>query len=302
MNYFQYRNSFEWQVMEFFHSFSSNILNPIFQFITEFGSGEIVFAIILLYYYCINKDFAKKLAFILSTSFVFNGIFKSFFLAKRPFQFPGKEYLQKLPNSDGATGTSFPSGHSQNAGALYSSLIINKTPKFIKIISIIMLFLVPISRLYLGVHFFGDVIIGLILGIGISLSLNYAYEHVKNPKVLYLIFSLIIIITIPILIINWNNPHCADLFKSFGLLLAVFGANFIETNYIKFTTNVSLKHKVIRVIIGLIFTLGLKSGLKIIFPVHNLFDLLRYFIMAFVALGVIPMFFKGEKNGKYQIL
>ena len=60
MKYFQYRNSFEWNVMEFFHSFSSNILNPIFQIITEFGSGEIVFAIILLYYYCINKEFAKN--------------------------------------------------------------------------------------------------------------------------------------------------------------------------------------------------------------------------------------------------
>lgn len=288
--------------MEFFHSFSSNILNPIFKFITEFGSGEIVFAIILLYYYCLNKDFAKKLAFVLSTSFIFNGIFKSFFLAKRPFQFPGKNYLQKFPQSDGATGTSFPSGHSQNAGALYSSMIINKTPKLIKIISLILLFLVPISRIYLGVHFLGDVVVGLLLGVGISLSLNLVYEKVKNQKILYLIYGLIIIVAIPVLIINWNNPHCADLFKSFGLFLAVFIANFIESKYINFTTNVSFKNKVIRVIIGLIFTLGLKSGLKLILPVHNIFDFLRYFIMAFIALGVIPLFFKGDKNGKYQIL
>lgn len=302
MKYFQYRNSFEWNVMEFFHSFSSNILNPIFQIITEFGSGEIVFAIILLYYYCINKEFAKKLAFVLSTSFIFNGIFKSLFLARRPFQFPGKEYLRKIPSSDGATGTSFPSGHSQNAGALYSSLIFNKVSKTIKIISIVLLILVPISRLYLGVHFFGDVVIGLLLGIGISISLNYFYENIKNPKILYLVFGLVIVVSLPFLIINWNNPHCGDLFKSFGLSLAVFSANFIETNYIKFTTNVSIKNKVIRVIIGLIFTLALKSGLKLIFPTHNIFDMLRYFIMAFVALGVIPLFFKGEKNGKYQIL
>ena len=288
--------------MEFFHSFSSNILNPIFQFITEFGSGEIVFAIILLYYYCINKDFAKKLAFVLSTTFIFNGILKSLFLARRPFQFPGKEYLRKLPSSDGATGTSFPSGHSQNAGALYSSFLFNKSPKFIKIISIVMLILVPTSRLYLGVHFFGDVLIGLLIGIGISFALNYVYDKVKSPKIIYLIYGLTVVIALPFLIINLNNPHCADLFKSFGLLLAVFGANYIETNYIKFTTNVSIKNKVIRVIIGLIFTLGIRSGLKLIFPTHNLFDMLRYFIMAFVALGLIPFIFKGEKNGKYQII
>lgn len=288
--------------MEFFHSFSSNILNPIFQFITEFGSGEIVFAIIILYYYCINKDFAKKIAFVLSTSFIFNGIFKSLFLARRPFQFPGKEYLRKIPSSDGATGTSFPSGHSQNAGALYSSFIFNKVQKPIKIVSIILLILVPISRLYLGVHFFGDVAIGLLLGIGISFGLNYAYENIKNPNILYLIYILIIVITLPFLIINFNNTNCADLFKSFGLALAVFSSNYIETKYIKFTTNVSLKNKIIRVILGIIFTIGLKSGLKLIFPTHNIFDMLRYFIMAFVALCVLPIFFKGDKNAKYQVL
>lgn len=302
MNYFQYRNSFEWKILDFFHSFSSNVLNPIFQFITEFGSGEIVFAIILLYYYCINKDFAKKLAFILSTSFIFNGVFKSLFLAKRPFQFAGKEYLRKIPSSDGATGTSFPSGHSQNAGALYSSLIFNKIPKLIKIISIILLILVPISRLYLGVHFFGDVFIGLLLGIGIAYSLNYFYDNIKNPKFLYLIYIIVIIVTLPFLIININNTNCADLFKSFGLALAVFSSNIIESNYIKFTTNVSFKNKLIRVILGIIFTIGLKSGLKLIFPMHNIFDMLRYFIMAFVALTVIPLFFKGENNAKYRIL
>jgi membrane-associated phospholipid phosphatase len=302
MKYFEYRNSFEWQVMEFFHSFSSNVLNPIFKFITEFGSGEIVFAIIILLYYCFNKDLAKKLSYILATSFIFNGIFKSLFLAKRPFQFPGKEYLRQMPESDGATGTSFPSGHSQNAGSLYYSLIVNKTSRIVKIVSIILLILVPISRLYLGVHFFGDVIIGLLLGIGIAFGFNYLYDKIKNTKLLYLISSFIILTTIPFLIINWNNPHCADLFKSFGLALAVFLSNFIETKFINFTTNVPVKNKIIRVILGLVFTLGIKSGLKTIFPNLNIFHLIRYFIMAFVVLAGLPFFFKGDKNAKYQIL
>lgn len=302
MNYFKYRNSFEWQIMEFFHSFSSNILNPIFEFITAFGSGEIVFAIIIFFYYCKNKELAKKLAFVLSTSFIFNGIFKSLFLAKRPFQFDGKDYLRKNPNSDGATGTSFPSGHSQNAGALYSSFLFNKAHKAIKIISCVLLILVPISRLYLGVHFFGDVIVGLILGIGLSLLLNLLYERIKNNKIIYLAYIVIGIISLPFLIINWNNPNCGDLFKSCGLALAVFSANFIESKYINFTTEVPVKNKIIRVILGIIFTLGLKSGLKVIFPTHNIFGFIRYFIMAFVALAVLPIFFKGEKNGKYQIL
>ena len=163
----------------------------------------------------------------MTTSFLFNGIFKSLFLAKRPFEFEGKEYLRQLPNSDGATGTSFPSGHSQNAGSLYSSFIINKTKRVFKIISIILIIIVPISRLYLGVHFFGDVIIGLIIGIVFAILFNFVYDRLNNSNLLHLVSILIILTTIPFLIINWNNPDCADLFKSFGLGIAVFLANFI---------------------------------------------------------------------------
>lgn len=288
--------------MEFFHSFSSNILNPIFYFLTSFGSGEIVFAIVISLYYCFNKELAKKLSFVLSTSFITNGILKSLFLAKRPFQFAGKEYLRKMPNSDGATGTSFPSGHSQNAGTLYTSLILSQLPKIVKIASIVLLILVPISRIYLGVHFFGDVIVGLSVGIILAFVLNFLYDKIKDKNYYHVFHLILLAVTIPFLIINWNNPNCGDLFKSAGLAVGIYLSNILETKYIKFTTDVPIKNKLIRLLIGIVVTLVIKSGVKLILPSHNIFQLIRYFLMAFVVLAVIPFFFKGEKNGKYQVL
>ena len=124
--YFNTRTDIEWKILEFFNNMSSSITNFIFFLISEFGTGEIVFGLIVFIYYVLDKNLAKKLSFILGTSFLINGMLKSLFLAKRPFQFEGKEYLKTFEgSSDGATGTSFPSGHSQNSGTLYTLLFLN---------------------------------------------------------------------------------------------------------------------------------------------------------------------------------
>ena len=77
---------------------------------------------------------------------------------------------------------SFPSGHSMCSIVFYGFLIyiVNKfiknvyIRKVINIFLVLLMFLIPFSRLYLGVHFFTDVVAGVILGVVCLLSfLNY---------------------------------------------------------------------------------------------------------------------------------
>lgn len=295
---------FEWKILDFFNKLNNDFLTAFFYFITEFGSGEITIIILAFIYYCYNKDIAKTLGYICINSMMLNGIAKSLFLAKRPFQYEGKEYLRALDESlDGATGTSFPSGHSQNTGSLFTSLIILFKKKWIRIICTIFIILIPISRLYLGVHFPVDVIVGLFLGIGTSCLGYFLINFFKKKGYsLYILYSISILIFLPFIIFNINNPHVLDLFKAFGLYLGFVLGCFIEEKKVKFDYNVKWSYKLIRIVGGLILLLGIKSGVKILFKMidfvpNNLLDLVRYGLISLVAIGIFPLIFvKYEKK------
>ena len=77
------------------------------------------------------------------------------------------------------TNYSFPSGHSMSAMAGYGLLIIEvqksslKYKTILKVFLAIMIFLIGLSRIYLGVHYFSDVIGGFLLSLSYLLFIYY---------------------------------------------------------------------------------------------------------------------------------
>lgn len=94
------------------------------------------------------------------------------FIVKRPR--PPKIYHLVIE-----TNYSFPSGHSMSAMAGYGLFIIelkNSHCKYKKVLMIIlglMIFLIGLSRIYLGVHYFSDVIGGYLISLSYLLFIYY---------------------------------------------------------------------------------------------------------------------------------
>lgn len=159
----------------------SPILNNIIKCITHIGDGitVMIFCSILLLYSKTREKIGLPVSIAVISSEIVNLILKQIFARQRP-------NILQLVNE---TSYSFPSGHSMiNAtictmlGILAIKYIYDKKKKIICLIICALLpLIIGFTRIYLGVHFFGDVLGGLLLGFTISVIV-YTVLKKDNTK------------------------------------------------------------------------------------------------------------------------
>jgi len=62
------------------------------------------------------------------------------------------------------TSFGLPSGHAQNAASVWGWLGVEVKKRWFTVVMVVLIFLIGVSRLVLGVHFLGDVLLGWLLG------------------------------------------------------------------------------------------------------------------------------------------
>lgn len=154
----------------------------IMKMITHMGDpiSIIIICFVLFIFSKTRIRFAIPLSMAIIVSTLSNLFLKELFARERPD-------ILRLVNE---TSYSFPSGHSMANSSLYmmAILLINAYIKNKKVkLPLIILFavlpvLIGISRVYLGVHYIGDVIGGFLLGITISIMLFAYWKKVYINK------------------------------------------------------------------------------------------------------------------------
>lgn len=162
-------------VYNFISKYITNNLTNIVKYLTYIGSALVVIGItIFVLIFFKNKKYALYMAINLLAITIFQYILKNIFSRTRPIDI----------NLIEENGYSFPSGHSLTAMAFYGFIIysiyvsdISKHDKtlFITLFSIL-IFITGLSRIYLGVHYFTDV-----LG-GFTFSLFYLIIYTSIVK------------------------------------------------------------------------------------------------------------------------
>lgn len=157
---------FDIAIMDLIHKDSSPIGISIMKFITFFGSKYFFIVVGLgIVIYLINKKQRRKARLItisIGGSFILNALLKLIFSRTRPLSYMLIEH----------GGYSFPSGHSMVSMSFYTTLTYlllenvkdKKTRTFIWIGNFVLIGLIGFSRIYLGVHWPTDIIVGFLMG------------------------------------------------------------------------------------------------------------------------------------------
>lgn len=168
--------------MEYIHNIDSNILLYIqenirsdtltvfFTNFTKLGNSVILWIALSLILVCFKKT--RKMGLVITVSlflgFIFtNVILKNLVARTRPFYaIPDLNALVPYPKD-----YSFPSGHTTSAFSICTPMFIMLKKRY-SFIFLVFATLMGFSRLYVGVHYPTDVIIGMVVGI-MSAVLSY---------------------------------------------------------------------------------------------------------------------------------
>lgn len=269
----------ELDLLRALQSIHSPFLDRFFEVITMLGEEVFIVPLLAVLFWTVNKKFGEVLAFTIFTSLLLNNSLKDLFSFDRPI---GEEGIRTL-RPETATGKSFPSGHSQNAGATAGAFSLYLKNRWVTIVSMTLMILIGLSRLYLGVHYPKDALVGILLGLLVAVVCSRLFRK-TDPLKLYLV---VLVLFLPALFF----AQSADFIKSLASYMGFFLGILLEKKKVNFSTEGTLLKKVLRVLLGLVLVLLIKEGLHGVFPETGLFDFIRYFLVTFVAIGLYPWFF-----------
>ena len=171
-------------VMDLIHNNITPIRTTLMKIITFFGSTYffILAGLSILFFSIKYKHIENIVPLILSTvvCFLLNTIIKHMVTRTRPINY----FLIKQG------GYSFPSGHSMVSMCFYTTMtyLLTKNIKtknkriILWIVNFIIIGLIGYSRMYLGVHWFSDVLAGYIMGFLLFLFIIYIFSKKHQYK------------------------------------------------------------------------------------------------------------------------
>lgn len=281
-------------------------LNELMLAVTELG-GEMPFLIIaLVVFWCVDK---RRGYYVLSVGFLgtlTNQFMKLWFRVPRPWVLdPNFTILEQA--REAAAGYSFPSGHTQNAVGTFGALAITTKTRWIKVLSVALAVLVPFSRMYVGVHSPADVLVAAAMAVAFLMLLRPFIFRKDEGNVLRLLTVLTLLSAAFLCFVEfWNFPADIDhhnlqsgiknAYTLIGSLVGLVIVYFVDNKYIRFETSAIWWVQILKVALGFLAVLAVKSGLKtpieMICGGHMIARAIRYFLIVIMAGIIWPLTFK----------
>lgn len=288
--------------MEFLHflsQFRTDGGDIFFQLVTYTAQELFVVGIICWLFWCSNKRLAYTLGFSYFTSGLLVQGLKITFRIPRPWILDSS--FQPVASAvPGATGYSFPSGHTQSITALFGTAALHFRKHLHQVLCFVVIFLVGFSRMYLGCHTPKDVIVSFVLSF---LCVVFCYHYIYRKKsferapgkvaVIMLLISLALSFYSVFLEKTGHIEliYATDCLKAGGAGAAFALGYYLEQRFIRFALPKNTKQKILRLIFGLLGALIILEGIKPLIGTSLPASFLRYFLAVFWILAVYPFLF-----------
>ena len=246
----------------------------------EIGGFELYLIVIILIYWCLNKRLGATLAYLMTFSITVNSLLKHTLRDPRPY------WTVKDISLGEESSYGIPSGHAQNATVFYGTFALWFRKSWIWLLSIFLILIMALSRIFLGVHDIEDVLGGFIVGVLILMA-YYFWDRfgeswfmnrilgqrlliaISLPLILTVIYGIILLLTEPAgEESSWFQLiDLAEItsYENFALsIAALFGMSIglvMEQSRVRFLVEGPFWKRLLRFAVGLVPILALWFGL-----------------------------------------
>ncbi|MFW9832061.1 MAG: phosphatase PAP2 family protein [Candidatus Thorarchaeota archaeon] len=281
-----------------------------YEILNLFGDPIIYVVLLGLAYWCLSKRGGKIAVMLFMFSSFINIILKYGFGMPRP-----PVDLRQNPEYVMDQSYGFPSGATQVSTTFWGWATIKLRKWWIALVGVFVILVTSIARMGLGLHFLGDVIGGVIVGIIIVVWAYFLVPYLQ-PRWRHL----------PMFAQNWLLPaialiFCFIFYTAFALGLPYFPSENVavsmglifgfsigitaESRYVNFSTNVPRNTKMFRALFGVIIALAVYYSITAAFAfipliplLHFITQFIKYILIGFFGAFIIPVIFNFIEQRK----
>ena len=221
------------------------LLDTVMGLVTNLGGEAVFIAAAIIVFWCLSKSCGYYMMTVGFAGTIINQFLKLWFRIPRPWvKDPGFTIVESARAE--ATGYSFPSGHTQNAFAVFGAPARYFKSTTLRIVLVLLIALTAFSRMYVGVHTPLDVGVSLIVGTVLVFVIYPFFRDMdRSPKKVYIIFGIFIVMAAAFVVFVELYDFPADidtdnyasglknaymiLFCAVGLLLTFY----VDTKYVR---------------------------------------------------------------------
>lgn len=294
--------------MEFLYwleSIRNPVLDAFFSVITYCGDELVFMAVAVILMWCVDKYQGYFMLFVGFLGTQINQLLKVTYRIPRPWvKDPNFTIVESA--REAATGYSFPSGHTQCSVGTFGALAVWNKQVWLRVVSVALCILVPLSRMYLGVHTPLDVGVSYLVAvvlIAVLYPLTKKLQH--NPKGMRIFLAVLALISLAqtvymtVTLLGETAPELQsglkNAYKMLGAVLGMIAVYELDQRWIRYDVKAVWWAQALKVVLGLGLTVGLKELCYAVFglipwePVSRFF---AYFVMVVFAGAIWPMTFK----------
>ena len=281
-------------------------LDTVMAAITHLGEETVFMVAALFVFWCVSKRHGYYLLAVGFAGTVLNQFLKLLFRIPRPWVLDSDFTIVESARAQ-ATGYSFPSGHSQNAIGTFGGIARFTRRKWVRVAAIVVAVLVPLSRMYLGVHTPLDVGVAAVIAVALVFALYPLMERSDSRHgVMGVTLLVMLALAAGYLLFVSLYPFPADVdaanlasgvenaWKLLGATVGMLVGWWLDVRFIHFDTRAVWYVQLIKLVGGLALLLGIRAALKA--PLAAALGAgaggaVRYGVMVLFAAAVWPMVF-----------
>lgn len=267
--------------------------------VTRIYSEDVFMVLMPVAYWLLPRRQSRLLAGVFLVNIWLNDLCKALVWQPRP----PADGIRVVPVDAGGPG--FPSGHAQGTAAVWATVAGLWRRRWLTALAGAVMLLVGVSRLYLGVHWPGDVAGGWVLGLGVAWAAPRVQVRAGAALARVGLWGRVLLgLAAPVLMLQlfaWvpvlSRLESAHLPGVLGALAGFWAGSALEEAYVGYRAGGRWLRALAAIPLGLGLLLAVRYGLKAVFPGGPAWDFVRYLAIGLTATLVCPWLFRRLPGG-----